>query len=277
MKYENITPIYLLSFIVMSWLLNAHALDASADNSAPRPHCSVPFASITPQVDADQSDKAWNSSVAIPSLSSSLGSPVGQNVQPTEVQLLWDKDYLYVRFRCRASEIYSPYKNHDDPIYKADVVEVFIDAKGDGRQWVEIELSPYGVTLENMTTLTADLVSNSDLIIDPQIRDRDYWPNASWDMPGLRTASKIVQGAGHASLWIADFAFPAGATLHRLGLKEYLPMTLRANFLRYDYPIVDSAGTRVLCPQNWAPVIIGCPHISPAAMGYVDLLPRSSP
>jgi hypothetical protein len=51
-------------------------------------------------------------------------------------------------------------------------------------------------------------------------------------------------------------------------------MAMRANFLRYDWiPGQDEAGQRRLQPQNWSPVAIGCPHISPAAMGRITLAP----
>ena len=197
----------------------------------------------------------------------------GETPPPTRVKVLWDKDYLYVRFVCAATELYSPYKKHDEPIYNGDCVEVFLDVKGDAKQWMELEVSPRNITFDQITTLTAEPLSDSDLVLDPALRATDRWPNPGWNLDGLRTAVSAQRVGRRITGWTVDIALPAKPMLRRLGLDHFAPMTLRANFLRYEYPRGNRGAKRSLIAMNWAPVRWGCPHLSPRAMGFLDLIP----
>ena len=244
-----------------------------ADNSAPRPTVSAPFAGTAPLVTADPNDSAWAGAVVIPALTLSLGDGAkGLSLLPTSVKLLWDKQYLYIRFICSASSIISPYTKHDDPLYLGDVAEVFLDAKGDGRQWIELEVSPKNVVFDSMTTLTAAPESDANLLLNGDIISRDYWANQSWNMDKLRTAASIQKTDGRVKGWIVDLALPAGPTLQRLGMNQFAPMKMKVNFLRYEYePASDPKSPTTLYAMDWAPVMYGCPHISPQAMGTIEL------
>jgi hypothetical protein len=225
------------------------------------------------RVSAEPADPAWADAPTIASLPLSLGPEAnGLTALPTQVKLLWDSDYLYIRFLCTSTEIYSPYKTHDDPIYKGDCVEMFLDVKGDARQWIELEVSPSNVTFDQVMTLTADPASDADLILTPALRGRDLWRDLSWTLDGLRTAATLQKSGKRATGWTVDIALPAKPTLRRLGLDHFAPMTLRANFLRYEYPSATNGGKRPLIAMNWSPVRWGCPHISPQAMGYLELV-----
>jgi hypothetical protein len=61
--------------------------------------------------------------------------------------------------------------------------------------------------------------------------------------------------------------------LRRLGLRKFGPMILRFNFIRYEYVRSPEGASRQFLPMAWNPVQAGCPHISPEAMGTVELLP----
>ncbi len=47
--------------------------------------------------------------------------------QKTVARLLWDDDYLYVGYDCQDVDIIAHYLNRDDPTYKDDAVEIFIN------------------------------------------------------------------------------------------------------------------------------------------------------
>ena len=259
--------------ILTACLLLGLRTPACADNTSSRPHIIVPQSRVAPIVTADPADPAWLSAAVIPALTLSPGDDNnGFSAMPTEVRLLWDQDNLYVRFICTATETYAPLRKHDADLYRGDVAEVFLDIKGDSKQWFEIEVSPYNATLEQLTTLTADPESDSNLLLSGAVVNRDWWPDRSFDPPGLRTAASIQKSKGSVSGWIVDMALPATPMLHRVGEIKYGPMTLRANFVRYEYPRGSGPNSpRRLMAMNWAPVVFGCSHISPKAMGYVDL------
>ena len=63
-------------------------------------------------------------------------------VYPAEARLLWDDQHLYVFVQITDSDVFSSYKQHDDPIWKADCVELFIDADGTRRGYVELQVNP---------------------------------------------------------------------------------------------------------------------------------------
>lgn len=47
--------------------------------------------------------------------------------QKTTARLLWDDEFLYVGWDCEDTDIVAHYAQHDDPTYKDDAVEIFIN------------------------------------------------------------------------------------------------------------------------------------------------------
>lgn len=79
-----------------------------------------------------------------------VGSLTGASPRyPTVARILRDDQYLYVAFDCRDDQVYvHPGRRHDDPIWEDEVVEVFLDPTGTGRDYLEIDLSPAGVSFD---------------------------------------------------------------------------------------------------------------------------------
>ncbi len=240
--------------------------------AAPLPTLTVPFATQTPRVDAAPNDPAWQRAACIPALT--VSPVLGENPAaplPTQVFVLWDADFLYVRFVSEDKDIYTPFQERDTPHYQGDVAEVFLDAVGDGQQYYEFELSPRGGILDQNFALTAPQRNDEYGRLLPEVTDRDLWANLAWNCDGLRTATQILRRDGHDAGWIAEFALPAKVMLKRLGGGKFEPRTLRANFLRYDWQPREGSRERDLVAHNWSTVLRGCPHISPSRMGYLVL------
>ncbi len=238
------------------------------------PYLRVPMAKAdaAPKIDANPDDPAWTAAAAVPSLMLARGGSPAMRPLPTEVRLLWNADWLFVRFSSAGPEPYAPFgTERDAKHYLGDVVEVFLDPVGDGRQYFELQQSPAGGLFDQNTTLTAEAKSGVDGRLVAEVRDRDYWPNPGYEMPDLRIAS-TSRKQGDQWIWTADFALPAPAVLKRLGKKTYEPMKLRANLVRYhNTGLLDDASRRLIA-MNWSPVVWGCPHQSPAAMGTLELV-----
>jgi len=116
----------------------------------------------------------------------------------TWAKVLWDESYLYVAFRCDDPDIWSPSDHrHDSPLFKGEVVEAYVDPDGDGKNYLEYELSPHGQTL--------------DLKI-PQPPPDDWESLARWDSAGLLTAVRIngtlQDRTDKDRLWTAEIAIP---------------------------------------------------------------------
>lgn len=267
--------------LAVALMLNSIACAARGDHDRLQlidgvPSLDVPVARVVPKVDASIDDQAWTTAARIDGLRSSFGtsSTLGGPL-PTKVLLLWDAECLYVRFVCDDADVYVPFQGNDRDrdYYKGDACEVFLDVIGDGKQVFEIQVTPANQVFDQTLLVTADrVVCDARGRYVKEILDRDLWKNISYDIAGLRTAAgKSADG----KQWIVDIALPAAAVLRRAGKKQFEPMTLRANLLRYDWvePSADAPKRdRLLNPMNWSVVEFGRPHQSPAAMGELRLV-----
>ena len=64
-------------------------------------------------------------------------------------KLTWDDFYLYVFITIADTDVSSPYKNHDDPLWKADAVEMFVDADGNRAGYIELQVNPHNTTFDS--------------------------------------------------------------------------------------------------------------------------------
>lgn len=56
--------------------------------------------------------------------------------------MLWDNQHLYGGFVCWDDNIWAAISHRDKPIYKEEVVEVFIDSNNDQKTYIELEVKP---------------------------------------------------------------------------------------------------------------------------------------
>lgn len=247
------------------------ALGSSPDALPPIPEIAAPHASTTPLMTAAADDPAWSAGTEIDHLPLSVGRyRKGEAAVPTRVLLLWDADWLYVRFICRDDDLYAPHgSTRDAHHHEGDVVEVFLDPVGDARQWYEIQLSPAGGVLDQVTLMTDEPKSGPKGILDGPSH-REMWAFPAYDMSDLRTAAAET-GRG----WIADIAIPAEAICRRMPGRQLEPMSMRANFIRYERQRHED-GSSTWLPMNWSPVVKGNPHRSPHRMGRLDLAPAAA-
>ena len=233
------------------------------------PQLVVPRAATAPGVDADPADVAWDTAAVVDGLSAANGT-----ARPTEVRLLWDPDALYVRFIATDTSIHLPFgTERDAKHYQGDVAELFLDPVGDARQYYEVQVSPGGGVFDLCMVLTAPPLAAPDGVLDGAMRSRDWWSFAGYDLPGLRHAQRTLRdAAGDSTGWIVDLAIPAKVVMKRRGGGAIGPGPMRANLARYDWDqgVSDPKG---LTPMYWAPVRHGCPHLSPLAMGLLELQP----
>ncbi|MBV8818616.1 MAG: carbohydrate-binding family 9-like protein [Acidobacteriaceae bacterium] len=91
----------------------------------PVPRYEVKRAATPIVVDGRLDEAAWSKSKPI-----EFVFPWDQQTgakQKTMARLLWDDDYLYVAYECEDTDIVALHQNRDDPTYKDDAVEIFIN------------------------------------------------------------------------------------------------------------------------------------------------------
>jgi len=178
----------------------ARVLEIDTSRAPPPPGTvHVPRAQGEIAIDGVADEPAWRTAAATQELAPAEGSaePSGK----ASAKLLWDDANLYVFASIPDPDIYSEYKSQDDPLWKADCVEVFIDADGNRRGYVELQVSPNNVTFDSW-------------FAGPRAARGDE----EWDS-GMRTAVKVngtgdVKGDADRS-WDVEIAIPLAAVKGR--------------------------------------------------------------
>lgn len=73
----------------------------------------------------------------------------GEPVPETRAKLLWDDENLYVFADMTDPDVASQYTKHDEPIWKEDAIELFIDADKSGQGYVELQVNPRNTTFDS--------------------------------------------------------------------------------------------------------------------------------
>lgn len=103
----------------------------------------------------------------------------GADPYATRFAAMWDERGLWLLFDAADIAPWHRYDRRDDPIWEEEVVEIFIDPDGDGRDYVEIEISPANVV--------------TDLLMARG--EPDKRGDLGWDFRGLRTEVQHRHGA----------------------------------------------------------------------------------
>ncbi|HXO19867.1 MAG TPA: carbohydrate-binding family 9-like protein, partial [Thermoanaerobaculia bacterium] len=188
----------------------------------------------------------WPEIAPLPSLV--LADSGGAPTQPTRVRLAWHETALHVRFDCADRDAWSTFTRRDDPLYREEVVEVFLaPGAADPALYYEIEVSPQGVLFDAR-------------VENPHSRRDTLRADTAWDCPGLRWG---VGAAGPAEDWWAALAIPWAAIV-----PDGVPALWRANFYRIERPRDGSA------PEfsAWSPTLASPPDFHrPSRFGRLSL------
>src|SRR5262245_30114467 len=104
--------------------LTAAALSAQP----PVPRYEVKRASTPVVIDGELNDKAWEAASPAIELHGLWEQQTGPK-QKTLARLLWDDQYLYVCYDCEDADITAQFLERDDPTYRDDAVEIFINPR----------------------------------------------------------------------------------------------------------------------------------------------------
>ncbi len=175
-------------------------------------------------VDGKATDAVWATAVSATMVTAEGGPDVKG---ATTAQLAWDDQYLYVFVSATDDDVASSFTTADEPIWKADVVELFIDADANGRGYVELQVSPRNITFDSWFAggrgpagdLSYSAAMQTAVVVRGTLDNRD----------------DVDQG------WDAEFAIPLAAVK---GLDPAMAVRLppqpgdawRLNVVRVDYP-----------------------------------------
>ncbi|TDP03014.1 carbohydrate-binding family 9-like protein [Flavobacterium sp. 245] len=126
-------------------------------------------------VDGDLSE--WKNTFSGPFVIHNSGEKATQN---TFVSLSWNNENLYIAYLSTDSKIIGkPQKKDSQIFYTDDLVEIFIDADGDGKNYIEIGVNAYSAYY--------------DMLLKCISPDCGGWKmSMAFNLSGFETASKIT-------------------------------------------------------------------------------------
>ena len=211
--------------------LQVVTFDVDVSQSAPLPGQLVVRKAAGPIViDGKADEPAWASATSA-ALVTAEGGPDVKGA--TTAFLTWDDRFLYAFVSATDSDVWSDYAQADEPIWKQDVIELFIDADGNGRGYVELQVSPRNVHFDSWfvggRAPAGDLAYDAHITSAVQVRGT------------LDNRNDDDQG------WDAEIAIPLEAVK---GLDPAMAVhvppqpgdTWHLNVVRVDYPRGDRPG-----------------------------------
>lgn len=125
-------------------------------------------------IDGDLTE--WNTPFSAPFVIHNSGKNAAQQ---TFVSFTWDNENLYAAYKCSDSKVIGSAQKKDTEIfYTDDLVEIFLDPDGDGKNYVEIGVNAFS--------------THYDLLLRCISPECGGWKTElNYDIQGMQTVSKI--------------------------------------------------------------------------------------
>jgi hypothetical protein len=157
--------------------------------------------------------------------------------------VLWDDKNLYVAFEMEDHDVWSTLNKADDKLWTQEAVELFIDADGDGKTYVELQTNPRGVVFDSY--LPAYRQNQNDWQSNVKV--------------GVKVDGTIDNRNDQDKGWVAELAIPLEAAKGKEPTMKNVPPKVgtewRVNFFRLDLP-----QGRPQTSSAWSPPLVGDFH-----------------
>jgi hypothetical protein len=194
-------------------------------------------------IDGRADEAAWLRVPASPEFAATEGGePVGQR---TTARLLWDDAHLYVFIEAADRDVASSLLGRDDPLWKEDVVELFIDADGNRRGYVELQVNPHNAQFDAwFPRIRTGNAADTDIAWSADMKS------------AVRVRGTVDERGDEDAGWDVEIAIPLAAVRGKdEGMKVAIPPQLgdrwRLNVVRGDKP---KSGQ--LRASSWSPITI---------------------
>jgi hypothetical protein len=117
----------------------------------PRPEAVAWRATAPVTLDGVLDEPVWRASP----VSAPFTSPDGGRLpadRATTAQVAWDATHLHVAFTVLDDRVENPHRGRDATLWKADVVEIYLDPGGRGENYYELQISPEGELFDALFT-----------------------------------------------------------------------------------------------------------------------------
>jgi len=173
----------------------------------------------------------------------------------SQARVLWDDEAMYVGLSATDRDIWATMTERDSDLWEEEVLELYLDPVGDGRNYVEIQINPLG-TIFDATFPSTDQRSGEHLAAARAL-----------NIEGMEAAVSVSGTVDNRDdtdrRWSAEFRIP-WASLPDIGTPT-AGTVVPANFYRYDRSAEGDVTTAA-----WAPVFGGSFH-QPDKFGHIRL------
>jgi len=218
--------------------------DVDVSKAPPAPGTVILRKAVGPiVVDGKADEPAWATAAQSADFLAAESSP--EPAGRAQARLTWDDQALYVFVQVTDPDVFSEFKNADDTLWKADDIEMFIDADGNKRGYVELQVNPNNAHFDSWFGGT-----------------RSQPGDPSWSS-GLTSAVQVRGTADnrddHDQGWDVEIAIPWAAVKGRddamkINLPPQLGDSWRLNVVRVDKPKganVSASSWSKITYQDW--------------------------
>jgi len=231
-------------FLIIFYQQDCLAAQANSPENSIREYKAV-YITEKLKIDGSLNERAWQAAPFTEDFVINENSSVTK--LKTSAQIVWDDSSLYIAFRINDNDIWSTMKKHDDPLWKQETVEIFIDPDGDGCNYIELQINAVGTTF--------------DLVID-----RPYnmggRGNPDWTLEGLKPGIKIdgtINKNDTDKSWTCELAIPFHSIAAQLKYFSPKPGDIwRINLCRIER---DRLNKSLIEISAWNPTYSGSFHI----------------
>jgi hypothetical protein len=202
------------------------------------------------KVDGKLDDAAWGEAPSTgPFVNTMTGVPVDQK---TEAKLLWDSKFLYVAFDNADSDVWASLTKRDDKLWTQEADELMIDADGNGKTYVELQVAPNGNLFD---TYLPEYRKYEDAV-DP--KKKPYSWNSKMNVK-VHVDGTLNQREDKDKGWTVEMAIPLEDVRGLEKTAAKLPPTpgdvWRINMFRMDVP-----SGKPQQASGWSPPMVGDFH-----------------
>lgn len=212
-------------------------LTLTIDGGAQRPISTIKAirSSSAILIDGKFDEPSWNvSSPAV--FTTADGRPVATDARTT-VRALYDDTNIYFGFQVADNYVESQYKNRDDELWNQDVVEIYLDANADGKDYVELQVSPANVVF--------DALFRSH-------RTPDWKEAKAYTLEGLKTAVNVRGTLNNSS--DVDEGYDVEVAIPFASIPGFAPVPPKEDtWIRVNFFRMDSKDGKVVGAQAFSP------------------------
>ena len=149
---------------LIGWLLSVTtcaAQPAERTVSSPVPTYEIKRATSPITIDGRLDEVAWAHAATL-TLQFPWEDQTGEK-QKTTARLLWNDEMLFVAFACEDADIVAHFEQRDDPTYKDDAVEIFIQPNVNKAIYIGLEMNARATLYDYINFYSQQLVKGYDL------------------------------------------------------------------------------------------------------------------